>query len=99
MKNPEDSIPSVLERVNREYIKKTYKIESWTGADNFLQQMAKKTGKLLKVCNLFIWWLSFSFIYFNSNHIHPSHLQFSKEIPGNQLLFIAGIALICILER
>ena len=55
MKNPEDSIPTVLERVNREYVKKTYKIENWTDADNFLQQVAKKTGKLLKVCNLFIW--------------------------------------------
>ena len=64
MKNPEDSIPSVLERVNREYIKKTYKIENWTDADNFLQQMAKKTGKLLKVCNLFIWLLSFFFYLF-----------------------------------
>ena len=54
VKNPEDSIPTVLERVNREYIKKTYRIESWTDADNFLEQVAKKTGKLLKVCILFI---------------------------------------------
>lgn len=42
-------IPVVLERVKREYISKTYKIPSWTDPTNFLEQVAQRTGKLLKV--------------------------------------------------
>lgn len=46
--NPEDYVDTVLKRVRPEYIKKTYKIESWSSTMDFLEQMAKKTGKLLK---------------------------------------------------
>ena len=52
MENVKDAachIPVVLERVKREYITKTYKISSWTDATDFLEQLAQRTGKLLKV--------------------------------------------------
>ena len=42
-------IPVVLERVKREYIAKTYKVSSWTDSTDFLEQVAQRTGKLLKV--------------------------------------------------
>ena len=42
-------IPVVLERVKREYIAKTYKVSSWTDSTDFLEQVARRTGKLLKV--------------------------------------------------
>lgn len=48
IKDPEDHIPTVLERVKKEYIIKTYKIEKWQDTDDFLEQMARRTGKLLK---------------------------------------------------
>lgn len=46
--NPEDYVDTVLKRVRKEYIAKNYKIESWTTSTHFLEQLAKKTGKLLK---------------------------------------------------
>lgn len=46
--NPEDYIEAVLERVRREYLVKTYKIEDWTSATDFLEKMAYRSGKLLK---------------------------------------------------
>lgn len=46
--NPEDYVETVLKRVRPEYIKKTYKIENWSSSLDFLEQMAKKSGKLLK---------------------------------------------------
>ncbi|VEN61211.1 unnamed protein product [Callosobruchus maculatus] len=46
--NPEDYIGAVLERVRPEYIKKTYRIEQWNDPEHFLEQMAKRSGKLLK---------------------------------------------------
>lgn len=42
-------IPAVLERVKREYIAKTYKVTSWNDPTDFLEQVAQRTGKLLKV--------------------------------------------------
>ncbi|KAL9980799.1 hypothetical protein ACROYT_G009437 [Oculina patagonica] len=41
-------IPAVLERVKREYIAKTYKVTSWNDPTDFLEQVAQRTGKLLK---------------------------------------------------
>eukprot|EP00210_Caulerpa_lentillifera_P005434 g5196.t1 len=41
-------IPSVLERVKPEYITRAYQIKSWSDAEDFLDQMAKRSGKLLK---------------------------------------------------
>ncbi|EDW00595.1 nucleolar GTP-binding protein 2 [Drosophila grimshawi] len=46
--NPEDYVETVLQRVRKEYIAKNYKIESWTSGTHFLEQLAQKTGKLLK---------------------------------------------------
>lgn len=48
IQNPEDYIVSVLERVKSEYIRKTYKIENWTDHVDFLEKMARRSGKLLK---------------------------------------------------
>lgn len=48
IKNPEEHIGSVLERAKPEYIQKTYRIPSWTSAEDFLEKLAFRTGKLLK---------------------------------------------------
>ena len=39
----------MLERVKTDYIKMTYSLISWTGAEDFLEQIARKSGRLLKV--------------------------------------------------
>lgn len=46
--DPEDYVDSVLQRVRSEYIVKTYGIAKWESHVDFLEQYAKKTGKLLK---------------------------------------------------
>lgn len=46
--NPEDYVEDVLKRVRREYIAKTYNIVEFTDHIDFLEQLAKKTGKLVK---------------------------------------------------
>lgn len=46
--SPEDYVVEVLKRVREEYIRKTYHIKSWTSSTDFLEQMAKRSGKLLK---------------------------------------------------
>ncbi|XP_028341934.1 nucleolar GTP-binding protein 2 [Physeter macrocephalus] len=48
IKTPEDHIGAVLERAKPEYIGKTYKIDSWENAEDFLEKLAFRTGKLLK---------------------------------------------------
>ncbi|OWF48898.1 nucleolar GTP-binding protein 2-like [Mizuhopecten yessoensis] len=48
VKTPEDYISDLLKRVKKDYIKQTYKVQEWTSAENFLEQLAKKCGKLLK---------------------------------------------------
>ncbi|XP_015266387.1 PREDICTED: nucleolar GTP-binding protein 2 [Gekko japonicus] len=48
IKCPEDHIATVLERAKPEYISKTYKVDSWENAEDFLEKLAAKTGKLLK---------------------------------------------------
>ncbi|XP_034269061.1 nucleolar GTP-binding protein 2 isoform X1 [Pantherophis guttatus] len=48
IKSPEDHIATVLDRAKPEYIRKTYKIESWGNAEDFLKKLAFQTGKLLK---------------------------------------------------
>ncbi|KAI9303271.1 NUC091 domain-containing protein [Cunninghamella echinulata] len=45
---PEDSIPTVLERVRPEYIRRTYGLREWKDPNDFLEQLARKTGKILK---------------------------------------------------
>ncbi|KAK9882500.1 hypothetical protein WA026_021847 [Henosepilachna vigintioctopunctata] len=46
--NPEDYIEEVLNRVKKEYLIKTYKIEDWSNATEFLEKLAYRSGKLLK---------------------------------------------------
>lgn len=46
--SPEDYVETVLKRVRVEYIKKTYQIDKWTSHIDFLEQLAKRSGKLLK---------------------------------------------------
>ncbi|XP_039367837.1 nucleolar GTP-binding protein 2 [Mauremys reevesii] len=48
IKSPEDHISAVLERAKPEYISKTYKIDTWKNAEDFLEKLAFRTGKLLK---------------------------------------------------
>ncbi|XP_017683906.1 PREDICTED: nucleolar GTP-binding protein 2 isoform X2 [Lepidothrix coronata] len=48
IKSPEDHISAVLERAKAEYIRKTYKIDSWKDTEDFLEKLAARTGKLLK---------------------------------------------------
>lgn len=46
--NPEDYIEEVLKRVRPEYIRKQYRLEKWENHVDFLEQLAKRSGKLLK---------------------------------------------------
>ena len=46
--DPEDHIPTVLERVRKEYLQKAYKITEWNDHIEFLTKLAQATGKLLK---------------------------------------------------
>ncbi|XP_024122706.1 nucleolar GTP-binding protein 2 [Oryzias melastigma] len=48
IRNPEDHIGAVLERAKPEYVQKTYRIPSWNSAEDFLEKLAFRTGKLLK---------------------------------------------------
>uniref|UniRef100_A0A8C5GAX7 Nucleolar GTP-binding protein 2 n=1 Tax=Gouania willdenowi TaxID=441366 RepID=A0A8C5GAX7_GOUWI len=48
IKNPEEHIEAVLQRAKPEYIQKTYRIPTWTSAEDFLEKLAFRTGKLLK---------------------------------------------------
>lgn len=45
---PEQYIPAVLEKVQKEYIVRTYSVLDWTDSEDFLTQLSKKMGKLLK---------------------------------------------------
>ncbi|XP_054717715.1 uncharacterized protein LOC129227231 [Uloborus diversus] len=48
VQDPADHIPELFNRVRKEYLIKTYKVESWTDHIDFLEQYARRTGKLLK---------------------------------------------------
>lgn len=48
VRNPEDHIPGILERVKPEYLSRTYEISSWTDSTDFLSKVAQATGKLLR---------------------------------------------------
>ncbi|KYR01801.1 putative GTP-binding protein [Tieghemostelium lacteum] len=51
VENLEDAteyIPEVLNRIKKDYLVKTYNIADWKDHEDFLSQMAEKTGKLLK---------------------------------------------------
>lgn len=46
--DPEQYIPSLMERVKVEHLSKTYGIDSWEDSEDFLSQLGAKNGKLLK---------------------------------------------------
>ncbi|KAG0250603.1 GTPase required for pre-60S ribosomal subunit nuclear export and maturation [Actinomortierella ambigua] len=48
VKQPEDYIPALLARVRPEYIQRTYELDDWEDYVDFLSQLAKRTGKLVK---------------------------------------------------
>jgi len=45
---PDQYIDELLKRVKQEYILKTYAIDEFSTADEFLEKLARKSGKLLK---------------------------------------------------
>ncbi|KAJ3018972.1 UNVERIFIED_CONTAM: GTPase required for pre-60S ribosomal subunit nuclear export and maturation [Siphonaria sp. JEL0065] len=49
IQQPEDHIAAVLSRVRTDYIQRTYEVDSWTDSIDFLTQIAKKSGRLLKM--------------------------------------------------
>mmetsp|Transcript_3544 Transcript_3544/g.6074 ORF Transcript_3544/g.6074 Transcript_3544/m.6074 type:complete len:661 (-) Transcript_3544:373-2355(-) len=51
VENLEDAthhVASVLQRVKPEYLKRAYKVKEWTDTEDFLTQVARLTGKLLR---------------------------------------------------
>lgn len=48
LETPSEHIASLLCRVKPEYIKRTYGLESWRDADDFLAQLSARMGKLLR---------------------------------------------------
>ncbi|GBP18999.1 Nucleolar GTP-binding protein 2 [Eumeta japonica] len=48
VQSPADYIEEVIKRVRKEYLIKTYKVDDWETATEFLEKMAARTGKLLK---------------------------------------------------
>ncbi|CAB3220076.1 unnamed protein product [Arctia plantaginis] len=48
IQNPEDYIEEVIKRVRKEYLVKTYKVDAWDTATEFLEKLAFRSGKLLK---------------------------------------------------
>ncbi|KAI8604806.1 NUC091 domain-containing protein [Dissophora ornata] len=48
IKQPDDYIPELLNRVRPEYIQRTYELDHWEDSVDFLTQIAKRTGKLIK---------------------------------------------------
>ncbi|KAF9927134.1 GTPase required for pre-60S ribosomal subunit nuclear export and maturation [Linnemannia zychae] len=48
IKQPDDYIPELLKRVRHEYMQRTYELDHWEDSVDFLTQLAKRTGKLIK---------------------------------------------------
>lgn len=48
LKDAADHIPGLLSRTKEEYVKKTYLLSSWENHIDFLEQLAKRYGKLFK---------------------------------------------------
>lgn len=48
LESPSEHIATVLSRVKPEYIKRTYNLQSWRNADDFLAQLSARMGKLLR---------------------------------------------------
>ncbi|PVD23351.1 hypothetical protein C0Q70_16619 [Pomacea canaliculata] len=48
VQTPEIYIGPMLERVKEDYIKQTYKISAWESPEEFLEKLARRSGRLLK---------------------------------------------------
>ncbi|ESN99492.1 hypothetical protein HELRODRAFT_192836 [Helobdella robusta] len=48
IKDPEDYIPTVLERIRKEAVLKTYGVDDYNDHEDFLEKLAIKAGRLLK---------------------------------------------------
>ncbi|SJX61038.1 related to NOG2-GTPase involved in ribosomal large subunit-nucleus export [Sporisorium reilianum f. sp. reilianum] len=48
LETPAEHIPALLSRVKPEYIRRTYSLDKWSNSEDFLGQIAKRMGKLLK---------------------------------------------------
>lgn len=46
--NPEQFIPILLDRCQTKYLERTYGLRGWKNAEEFLEMLARKQGKLLK---------------------------------------------------
>lgn len=49
IKEPSQHITAVLDIVKSDYLVKTYPVTSWNDTEDFLEQIAKRMGRLLKV--------------------------------------------------
>lgn len=49
IEEPLEHIPKILQKCKKEYLQKIYKISEWTDTEDFVGQLAKSYGKLLKV--------------------------------------------------
>ena len=49
IKHPTEHIPSLLDRVKEDYIRRTYQVTSWADPTDLLEKVAQRTGRLLKV--------------------------------------------------
>lgn len=49
IQEPATHVVAVLERVKAEYISKTYRVDSWSDAADFMEKVAQRMGRLLKV--------------------------------------------------
>ena len=48
LETPAEHLPALMSRVKPEYLRRTYNLESWTSPEDFLGQLARRMGKLLK---------------------------------------------------
>jgi len=48
VENPEQYISAVLQRCKHQHIERTYEIQGWKDSTTFLEQLARKGGRLLK---------------------------------------------------
>lgn len=48
LETPAEHIPAVMSRVKPEYLKQTYEVKTWSDSQDFLGQLARRMGKLLK---------------------------------------------------
>jgi len=48
VKDPEDYVTAVLQRVKKQYIERTYKVTDWENTTDFLEKVAQRSGKLIK---------------------------------------------------